>query len=79
MILRYRAISAIPTARICYATVLCEGIFVIGLFAYVAVLLSKAGEPRATIAGLVIASFAVGGMVYSLEHAHCCGCSARNG
>ena len=51
VILRYRAIFRIPTARICYLTVLCEGIFVMGLFAYVAVLLLEAGEPRASIAG----------------------------
>jgi predicted MFS family arabinose efflux permease len=65
VLLRYRAIFRIPTARICYLTVLCEGIFVMGLFAYVAVLLLQAGEPRASIAGLVIASFAVGGIIYS--------------
>jgi predicted MFS family arabinose efflux permease len=66
VVLRYRAIFRIPTARICYLTVLCEGIFVMGLFAYVAVLLLQAGEPRASIAGVVIASFAVGGIVYSI-------------
>ena len=44
-----------------------EGIFLIGIFAYVAVMLLEAGEPRASIAGLVIASFAVGGIVYSLS------------
>ena len=66
VILRYRAIFRIPTARICYLTVLCEGIFVMGLFAYVAVLLLEAGEPRASVAGAVIASFAVGGIVYSV-------------
>ena len=44
----------------------CEGIFLMGLFAYVAVLLLEAGEPRASIAGSVIASFAVGGIVYSI-------------
>jgi predicted MFS family arabinose efflux permease len=66
VLLRYRAIFRIPTARICYLTVLCEGIFVMGLFAYVAVLLLQAGEPRASIAGLVIASFAVGGIIYSV-------------
>ncbi len=66
VILRYRAIFRIPTARICYLTVLCEGIFVMGLFAYVAVLLLEAGERRASIAGAVIASFAVGGIVYSI-------------
>ena len=46
---------------------LCEGIFLMGLFAYVAVLLLEAGEPRASIAGLVIASFAVGGIIYSIS------------
>jgi predicted MFS family arabinose efflux permease len=65
VILRYRAIFRIPTARICYLTVLCEGIFLMGLFAYVAVLLLEVGETRASIAGLVIASFALGGMIYS--------------
>ena len=67
VVLRYRDIFRIPTARICYLTVLSEGIFVMGLFAYVAVLLLQAGEPRASIAGLVIASFAVGGMIYSIS------------
>jgi predicted MFS family arabinose efflux permease len=67
VLLRYRDIFRIPTARICYLTVLSEGIFVMGLFAYVAVLLLQAGEPRASIAGLVIASFAVGGMIYSFS------------
>ena len=66
VVLRYRQIFRIPTARICYLTVLCEGIFVMGLFAYVAVLLLEAGEPRASVAGAVIASFAVGGIVYSI-------------
>jgi len=67
VIRRYRGIFRIPTARICYLTVLSEGIFVMGLFAYVAVLLLEAGETRASIAGLVIASFAVGGIVYSVS------------
>jgi DHA1 family inner membrane transport protein len=67
VIRRYRAIFQIPTARICYLTVLTEGIFVMGLFAYVAVMLLQAGEPRASIAGLVIASFAVGGIIYSVS------------
>ena len=64
---RNRAIFAIRTARICYATVALEALFLFGIFPYVAVLLSKAGETRATIAGLVVAAFAVGGMVYSLS------------
>jgi len=64
---RNRAIFAIRAARICYITVALEALFLFGIFPYVAVLLAKAGEPRATIAGLVVAAFAVGGMVYSLS------------
>jgi predicted MFS family arabinose efflux permease len=44
-----------------------EGIFLFGVFPYVAVLLLAAGEGRAVIAGLVIAAFALGGVVYSLS------------
>jgi predicted MFS family arabinose efflux permease len=64
---RNRTIFAIRAARICYATVALEALFLFGIFPYVAVLLAKAGETRATIAGLVVAAFAVGGMVYSLS------------
>ena len=64
---RNRAIFAIRTARICYATVALEALFLFGIFPYVAILLAKAGETRATIAGLVLAAFAVGGMIYSLS------------
>jgi len=64
---RNRAIFAIRAARICYTTVALEALFLFGIFPYVAVLLAKAGETRATIAGLVVAAFAVGGMVYSLS------------
>ncbi len=64
---RYREILRIHNARICYATVALEGFFLFGIFPYVAVLLLAGGEPRASIAGLVVAAFAVGGMVYSLS------------
>jgi MFS transporter, DHA1 family, inner membrane transport protein len=64
---RNRAIFAIRAARICYATVALEALFLFGIFPYVAVLLAKAGETRATIAGAVVAAFAVGGVVYSLS------------
>jgi predicted MFS family arabinose efflux permease len=64
---RNRAIFAIRAARICYTTVALEALFLFGIFPYVAVLLAKTGETRATIAGLVVAAFAVGGMVYSLS------------
>jgi predicted MFS family arabinose efflux permease len=64
---RNRAIFAIRAARICYGTVALEALFLFGIFPYVAILLLKGGEPRASIAGLVVAAFAVGGMVYSLS------------
>ena len=64
---RNRAIFAIPAARICYGTVALEALFLFGIFPYAAVLLLKGGEPRASIAGLVVAAFAVGGMVYSVS------------
>jgi predicted MFS family arabinose efflux permease len=37
-----------------------------GIFPYVALLLAQNGEPRAMIAGIVIAGFALGGAIYSL-------------
>ena len=64
---RNREIFAIRNARICYLTVAFEALFLFGIFPYVAVLLLRGGEPRASIAGLVVAAFAVGGMVYSLS------------
>jgi predicted MFS family arabinose efflux permease len=64
---RNRSIFALRNARICYLTVALEALFLFGIFPYVAVLLLRGGEPRASIAGLVVAAFAVGGMVYSLS------------
>jgi len=42
-------------------------VFIQGLFPYVAILLISAGETRASIAGIVIAAFGLGGVVYSLS------------
>jgi predicted MFS family arabinose efflux permease len=67
VISRYREIFKIRTARICYITVALEGFFLFGVFPYVAVLLLAGGEPRASIAGLVVAAFAIGGMIYSFS------------
>ena len=44
-----------------------EAIFIHGLFPYVALLLLAIGETRASIAGLLIAAFAMGGVFYSLS------------
>jgi predicted MFS family arabinose efflux permease len=62
----YRTIFKNPQAKICYGAVMLEGIFVMGIFPYVALLLRESGEPRAAIAGAVIAGFALGGVIYSL-------------
>jgi predicted MFS family arabinose efflux permease len=63
---RYRSILANPRAKICFIAVFLEGASVFGLFSFVALLLVAAGEPRAAIAGLVIAGFSIGGIAYSL-------------
>ncbi len=62
----YRAIFAHPLAKFCFGAVLIEGTCLFGFFPYVAPLLHAAGEDRATIAGLVIGGFGVGGVIYSL-------------
>jgi predicted MFS family arabinose efflux permease len=61
----YGAIFQNPLAKICYGAVLIEAICLFGLFPYVAGLLAERGEPRASIAGLVIAGFGVGGICYA--------------
>ena len=62
----YLAIFANPRAKVCFLAVFLEGVAVFGLFPFVALLLLAAGEPRASIAGLVIAGFSIGGVAYSL-------------
>lgn len=62
----YKAIFSNTRAKFTYFGVLLEGIAVFGLFPFVAILLHQSGEYRATIAGFVIAGFAIGGAVYGL-------------
>jgi predicted MFS family arabinose efflux permease len=62
----FRSVFADPRAKVCFGSVFFEAIVIHGLFPYVALLLLAAGEPRASIAGLLIATFAVGGIFYSL-------------
>jgi predicted MFS family arabinose efflux permease len=61
----YRTIFRNPLAKYCFGAVMLEGTFMMGIFPYVALLLRANGEPRATIAGIVIAGFALGGVIYS--------------
>lgn len=62
----YRTIFSNPNARYCYAAVFIEGCCVLGLFPYIASFLFDLGEVRLSIAGIVIAGFAVGGLFYTM-------------
>jgi MFS transporter, DHA1 family, inner membrane transport protein len=62
----YRTIFGNPNAAICFTAVLVEGTCVMGTFPYVAAFLHELGQESLAIAGLVIAGFAVGGLIYTL-------------
>ena len=62
----YRTIFTNPNARICYSAVFIEGCCVLGLFPFIAAFLFDLGETSLSIAGIVIAGFAVGGLFYTL-------------
>jgi predicted MFS family arabinose efflux permease len=62
----FRSVFADPRAKVCFGSVFLEGLFIHGVFPYVALLLLATGEARASIAGLVIAAFGLGGVVYSI-------------
>jgi predicted MFS family arabinose efflux permease len=61
----YRTLFRNPLAKICFGAVFLEGIFVWGLFPHTAALLYAEGETRAVIAGIVLAGFGVGGIIYA--------------
>jgi predicted MFS family arabinose efflux permease len=62
----YRAIRSNPLAKICFGAVFCEALFMYGVFPYMATMLHAAGETRASIAGVVLAGFGIGGTAYTL-------------
>ena len=62
----YRTIFSNPNARICYGAVFIEGCCVLGLFPFIAAFLFELGQTSLSIAGIVIAGFAVGGLFYTL-------------
>lgn len=66
VITNFRGIFADPRAKVCFGSVFLEGLFIYGLFPYVALLLLQIGETRASIAGLLIGAFALGGVGYSI-------------
>src|SRR5262249_27758119 len=63
----FRSVFADPRAKVCFGSVFCEAVFIHGLFPYVAILLLFTGETRASMAGIVIAAFGLGGLIYSLS------------
>jgi predicted MFS family arabinose efflux permease len=62
----YRTIFANPNAKVCYGAVFVEGCCVLGLFPYVAAFLFELGVTSLSIGGVVIAGFAVGGLIYTM-------------
>ncbi|MCP3470197.1 MFS transporter [Bradyrhizobium sp. CCGUVB1N3] len=62
----YRTIFTNPNAPVCYSAVFIEGCCVLGLFPYVASFLFDLGETSLSVAGIVIAGFAVGGLFYTM-------------
>ena len=62
----YRTIFSNPNARVCYAAVFIEGCCVLGLFPFMASFLFDLGETSLSIAGIVIAGFAIGGLFYTM-------------
>jgi MFS transporter, DHA1 family, inner membrane transport protein len=62
----YRTIFKNPLAKICFGAVFLEGCFMYGVFPYIATMLHQSGETLASIAGIVIAGFGVGGALYGL-------------
>ncbi len=63
----YKVLFANPRTRVCYSVVFVEGCCVLGVFPFVAAFLFELGETRLSIAGIVIAGFALGGLLYTLS------------
>lgn len=62
---RYRTILAMPRARVLFAAVFVEAIAIFGIFPHLAPLLEARGEGGPREAGLALAGFAAGGLIYS--------------
>jgi MFS transporter, DHA1 family, inner membrane transport protein len=62
----YRAVFSNPLAKYCFGAVFVEAIFMFGVFPYMAVMLRSEGVTQASVAGVVIAGFGIGGIIYTL-------------
>lgn len=63
---RYRRVIAIPRARALFSFVFVEGVFIFGVFPFLAPLLESRGEGGARETGFIVAAFAIGGIAYTL-------------
>ncbi|HZH84082.1 MAG TPA: MFS transporter [Phototrophicaceae bacterium] len=61
----YFAVFSNPLAKYCFGAVFVEAVFMFGVFPYMAVLLRNEGQAQASIAGVVIAGFGIGGVIYT--------------
>ncbi len=61
----YRTIFSNPNTIVCYGAVFIEGCCIFGMFPFVAAFLFDLGVTSPSIAGLVLACFALGGLVYT--------------
>ncbi len=62
----FAACLPIRAPRFCFGSVFFEGIVIHGMFPYVALLLLAAGQTHSSYAGIVIAGFGLGGIIFSL-------------
>jgi predicted MFS family arabinose efflux permease len=62
----FRSVFADPRAKICFGSVFVEGIIIHGMFPYVALLLLMSGQTHSSYAGLIVAGFGCGGILFSL-------------
>jgi predicted MFS family arabinose efflux permease len=70
MVANYRAVLSNPLAKVCFGAVFLDSLFVFGLFPYMTVVLRAQDETRATIAGVIIAAFGIGAIIYSMAVRH---------
>jgi MFS transporter, DHA1 family, inner membrane transport protein len=63
----FRGIFADPRAKFCFGSVFFEAIIIHGMFPFVAVLLLASGQTHSSYAGIVIAAFGLGGILFSLS------------
>jgi predicted MFS family arabinose efflux permease len=62
----YRGIFMHPIARLLLVIVFVEGIAVHGFFPFIAALLIELGQPRPSMAGIIIAGFPIGIILYTI-------------